>query len=1307
MATILLSVAGAAIGGSIGGTFLGLSAVAAGRFVGATLGRAIDARLMGQGSATVKRGQVDRFRLTGAGEGAAIAHAYGRLRVPGHVIWATEFTEKVKTSGGGGKGAAPAEPEVKTYSYSVSLAIALGEGEITGVHRVWADGAEVSPDDLNMRVYHGTDDQLPDPKIEAVEGAGTVPAYRGTAYVVMEDLSLTQFGNRIPQFNFEITRPVAEDAESADGSMARGIRAVAMMPGSGEYALATEQVHIKYGKGSSASANVNTPSGLTDFETSLQQLDQEVPNCEAASLIVSWFGSDLRCGSCEIKPKVEQAQFDGKKMPWRVAGLTRTTAEVVPELDGRPVYGGTPTDQSVVQAIRALGEAGKAVTYYPFILMDQMAGNTLPDPYSGEDGQPALPWRGRITTSLAPGVDGSVDGSAAAAAEVDAFFGTASATDFAVAGDAVVYSGPVEWGFRRYILHQAALCAAAGGVDAFCIGSEMRGLTQIRGAGNTFPAVAALRALAAECRALLGPGVKIGYAADWSEYFGYHPQDGSGDVLFHLDPLWADEEIDFIGIDNYMPLSDWRDGPDHLDVAWGDVSNVDYLRANIEGGEGYDWYYAGPQARDVQDRTPITDGAHDEPWVYRYKDVRNWWLNPHHNRIGGVREAVPTDWQPQSKPVWFTEYGCAAVDKGTNQPNKFLDPKSSESSLPHYSTGARDDYIQAQYLRAVMTYWGDPERNPVSEVYGAEMLDMSRAFVWAWDARPFPWFPSLSEEWSDGENYHRGHWITGRVSFRTLADVVREICARAGLVEIDVSDLRGIVRGYTIDDVSDARAALQPLMLRYGFDAIERDGLLVFQMRDGRPAVQVPADDLAEPEGDGATIEAARGSDIELMGRVRVKFFEAEGDYAVISEEAVLAEDRTHNVSESEFPLVLTRAEGRQVAERWLTEARVARDTLRFRLPPSRMDVAAGDVVEVAGAPEAARYRVDRVEVGAGQALEAVRIEPTVYTPSDIDGADPVLAAFVPAIPVLPVFMDLPLISGDEVPHAPHLAVTSLPWPGTVAVYRSSTGADYALDEIVAAPSAIGETETPMFSARSGVIDRGAPLRVSLTQGEVQGITDAALLAGGNLAAIGDGSTGNWELFQFRDVLPLGDGRFELTHRLRGQAGSDGIMPPVWPAGSQIVLLDGTPQQIGLSLNQRRIAQHFRIGPARRPIDDPTYEEVVEAFDGNGLRPYSPAHLAAAPDGGDLVLSWIRRTRIAGDAWDAPEVPLGEESERYLVQVFEAGNLLREEQVSAPDWTYTAAAQVEDGGPAVFEVAVAQISAIYGAGPAARLAWGA
>ncbi|KAJ31675.1 baseplate multidomain protein megatron [Sulfitobacter pontiacus] len=1303
MATILLSTAGAAIGGSVGGTLAGLSSVAIGRAVGATLGRVIDQRLLGQGAQAVETGKVDRFRLTQAGEGAAIAQVYGRMRVGGQVIWASDFAETTTVTGGGGGKGAPSTPQTTEYSYSVSLAIALCEGEITSIGRIWADGEEISAHALNMAVYRGTRDQLPDPTIAAIEGADAVPAYRGTAYVVMENLGLGQFGNRVPQFSFEVLRAEEPDAPAADISVTHGVKGVALIPGTGEYALATTPVHYTDGQGGRWSANVSTPDGRSDFAAALEDATQDLPQLAAASLVVSWFGDDLRCGECRLRPKVESAEDEGENMPWQVAGLTRGTAEVIAREDARPVYGGTPADAAVIEAIHAIQAAGKAVMFYPFILMDQLDGNTLPDPYSDAGTQPKLPWRGRITLAKAPGRAGSSDGTLSAHNEVAAFFGTVTAADFTVAGGQAIYSGPQEWSMSRFILHYAALCKAAGGVEAFCIGTEMRGLTQIRGAGNSFVAVQAFRALAAEARLLLGAGTKISYAADWSEYFGYHPQDGSGDVFFHLDPLWADDTIDFIGIDNYMPLSDWRDGTDHLDAQQSDsIYALDYLAGNVAGGEGFDWYYYSPEARAAQRRTPITDGAHGEPWVYRYKDLRGWWENLHHNRIGGARAAEPTGWQPGSKPIWFTEYGCAAVDKGTNQPNKFLDLKSSESSLPRYSSGARDELMQMQYLRAVADHWRDPSHNPISAAYGGPMVDMTRAFVWAWDTRPYPFFPNNRALWSDGRNYARGHWLNGRSAALPLSELVAAICRRAGVNDFDTSGLYGYVRGYVVDEVADARAALQPLMLRYGFDAVERDGVLRFIMRDGLDAVPLNRETLAVSGDLEAPVEQSREAEAALSGRLRLRFVQADGDYEVIAEEAILPDDATHAVAMSEFNMALTRAEGHQTAERWLTEARVAREGVRLALPPSMMDVGAGDVIGLPpddGEGEAL-YRVDRVEMGEMSLIEAVRIEPEVYDPAPFDDELVALKPFVAPVPVNALFLDLPLLRGDEVPHAPHIAATARQWPGNVAVYASGGETNFRLNTLMRLRATMGVTQNDMAHARPGVVDRGQALQVTLTSGVLESVDEADLLGGANLAAIGDGSADRWEVFQFARVELIAPQTYLLRDRLRGQAGSDGVMPDVWPAGSQFVLLDSVPRQIELSPNLLRIAQTYRIGSAGRPLNDPSYVQKTESFDGNGLRPYRPCHLRITEEAGALRFGWIRRTRINGDGWTEFDVPLAEESEQYQLRILQNGVVLREEIVDRASWTYTAQMRAGDGaaGPAL--ISVAQVSALYGVGPA-------
>ena len=372
-------------------------------------------------------------------------------------------------------------------------------------------------------------------------GAANTPAYRGTAYVVFEELNLSGFGNRLPQISFEVFRPLA-DPDTAEGL----VKAVTLIPASGEFSYATVPVKKSSGAGGTTVAeNLNAISDTADIVVALDRLQSMAPAVESVSLVVAWFGDDLRAGSCKVRPGVEVAAKTTTPSAWVVNGVTRADAFLVSrDAEDRPVYGGTPADFAVVQAIKEMKARGLRVTFYPFLLMDVPPGNTKPNPYSANAagvGQPTFPWRGRITCSPAAGYAGSVDKTASAATQVTALFGTATPANFAVSGESVSWTGLVgEWSLRRMILHYAHLCKAAGGVDAFLIGSEMPGLTTIRSNATTYPAVQAYRDLAAAVRAILGAGTKISYAADWSEYFGHQPGDGSGDVYFHLDPLWSD-----------------------------------------------------------------------------------------------------------------------------------------------------------------------------------------------------------------------------------------------------------------------------------------------------------------------------------------------------------------------------------------------------------------------------------------------------------------------------------------------------------------------------------------------------------------------------------------------------------------------------------------------------------------------------------------------------------------------------------------------------------------------------------------------
>ncbi|MGE5510142.1 MAG: baseplate multidomain protein megatron [Bacteroidota bacterium] len=1308
MATLALAAAGAAVGGALlpaGVSLFGatLSGAVIGSQVGALAGSFIDQALLSpSGSARTASGpRLSDLKVTASTEGAAIPRLYGRSRLGGQLIWATDIEEERVVSGassakggGGSSGSGGAQ-----YLYYANFAIALCEGPITSIGRVWADGKEIDLSDYTWRIYTGTESQTPDSLIAAREGAGSAPAYRGVAYIVFERMPLARFANRIPQLSFEVYRAV-DPFESQ-------VRGVVLIPGCGEFVYAPEPVTRDIGFSESEAENIHTRQGGTDWDVAIDQLQATLPNARSVSLVVSWFGTDLRAGHCQLRPAVDTGDKSTSPIAWSVAGLDRTTAPVVSTVDGRAAYGGTPSDQTVIAAIQNLRSRGFSVTLTPFILMDVPAGNTLPDPYTSAAGQPAYPWRGRITVDPAPGRPGSPDKTATAASQLAAFIGTAAPGDFAIVDGAVAYSGPDEWSFRRLVLHYAHLAVAAGGVDAFVLGTELRGLTQVRSSASAYPFVTALMSLAADVKSVLGSSTKVTYAADWSEYFGHQPQDGSNDVYFHLDPLWSSPHIDAIGIDLYWPLSDWRDGVDHLDRAAGarSIYDLDYLKSNIGGGEGFDWYYASAADRDAQVRTPITDGA-GKPWVFRYKDLKSWWLNQHYNRPAGSESASPTSWVPQSKPVWVMEIGCPAADRGSNQPNVFVDPKSSESFLPYYSRGTRDDLIQRRYLQAFHEAF-DPAHegymagsNPTSAMYGGPMLALDRMHVYAWDARPYPAFPAKLDVWGDGPNWRLGHWLTGRIASQPLNAVVSALLEDYGFAAFDVAALEGIVPGFVVDRVMSARDALQPLSLAYFFDALESVGAIRFRHRGAEASVATLSPDVLVETRPGADLlTLTRAQETELPASAKLNYSASETDYRQAVAEARRLVGASGRVSLAELPIVMDAEQATQIAESWLFEAWAARERASFALPPSRLAIEPGDVVSVELAGNTRLLRISEIGDHGARDVEARSIDPDVYAQS---AAAPRPQASSPDVHVgqpLGIFLDLPLLIGSEQPHIGYVAAAQKPWPGPIAFYRSPETWGYTLRALVTVAATTGVTLDPLAPGPEGRVDRAARLRVRLDQGELASISLLALLAGGNAAAI-QNAAGDWEVLQFQSASLVAPATYELSTLLRGQLGTEDAMSSSLPAGARFVLLDSALAPVDMGRSDVGLPFNWRFGPSSRDLGHASYAGATHTFTGVGLRPLSPVHVRATRTGGDVVISWIRRTRVGGDNWAADEVPLGEESERYEVDILDGSTVKRTLTATSASVTYTAAQQTDDFGTPQpsYTLRVYQIAAGYGRG---------
>ena len=194
MASVALGVAGAFIG-----SFFGPIGTSIGWMIGSGLGSYLTAE-------DTFGPRLTDLKIQTSAAGMMIPILFGTIRTSGNLIWSTDLIEHAEESSGKGG------PTNTTYSYSCSFAILLCEGPIVSVTRVWADGRlvyDTTPgSDVGISVaftlYLGDETQLPDPTMEAELGVGEVPAHRGTAYVVFADLPLEDFGNRLPNFTFEV-----------------------------------------------------------------------------------------------------------------------------------------------------------------------------------------------------------------------------------------------------------------------------------------------------------------------------------------------------------------------------------------------------------------------------------------------------------------------------------------------------------------------------------------------------------------------------------------------------------------------------------------------------------------------------------------------------------------------------------------------------------------------------------------------------------------------------------------------------------------------------------------------------------------------------------------------------------------------------------------------------------------------------------------------------------------------------------------------------------------------------------------------
>ena len=333
MATLLLSAAGTALGGALGGSVAGLGTMAIGKAAGALIGSAIDQRILGAGSAPVETGKVERFRVMGSSEGAALPRVFGRCRVAGQVIWSSRFLETVQSEEVGGKGGGGTSgPRVQLFGEPRARALrGRGRAGRADLGRRAAD-RPVGADPAAAR---------------RVGGPAARPADRGDrgrrAGLSRDGLSSSsRTSTSRPTATVSRSSTSRSSADRRWSAAGRAAAAGARHPGRGAGARDGRVCARDRAGALSARAWARTPvaerpqrpgdaGSRRPRSTSWRRSCRQWSRCRWWS---TWFGDDLRCGRCRLRPAVEQV--DGGRRPdaWVVSGQGRGGAA-----DGEPCRG--------------------------------------------------------------------------------------------------------------------------------------------------------------------------------------------------------------------------------------------------------------------------------------------------------------------------------------------------------------------------------------------------------------------------------------------------------------------------------------------------------------------------------------------------------------------------------------------------------------------------------------------------------------------------------------------------------------------------------------------------------------------------------------------------------------------------------------------------------------------------------------------------------------------------------------------------------------------------------------------------------
>lgn len=554
-----------------------------------------------------------------------------------------------------------------------------------------------------------------------------------------------------------------------------------------------------------------------------------------------------------------------------------------------------------------------------------------------------------------------------------------------------------------------------------------------------------------------------------------------------------------------------------------------------------------------------------------------------------------------------------------------------------------------------------------------------------------------------------------------LADIVTAVCGDFGLGPsmIDVSQVTATVTGYSITTNASAGSCLADLCQCFQIDMVESDYTLKFVPRGRSPVATITQDQLGLVDANDPSSFwlAKRAQEQELPLQINVRFNDPGMDFqpnATYARRVALPvptqwSKRTQTL---DMPIVTDATSARTLAENWLYTLWAARDTYKTGLSAAFLMLDPTDNVTVTmDNGDSYTVRVQNLDVGADYSLQVDLAAEDISTyrrsasPPAAVGYQPQTVTPAPYLDLLQ--FNVPLLQdGDDLGGAAsRIYYAAAPMSGagtgqTITLYQSVDGASWSQFAQFGGTATVGHAKTKL----------GAPLTPFAT--DTQNTLTVAFPAGATLPAScsyselmnnANAALVGQEIIQFQTVTDNPDGTVTLSTLIRGCRGTDWALAD-HTAGETVVLLAAGQVQGGrIPLNQINQAESWRLVPYGRYLDNAVTEKFT--YLGYDLMPYAPVHVSGTYDaGGDIVVTWVRQTRLGGGLMDGTDtVPLGETSEAYDVEVINpaTGAVVRAfSGLTGPTVTYTAAEVSADWttAPATLSVKVYQRSSVVGRG---------